>query len=152
MGGIVVTGSNISEVSSEPLQDVLYINNKLKGADKGFGFSRSMFSKKEWRTLRKFCVDNNIRQTDLNRVYNIYLASDAAVIRNMRVLLNDLTEKFSNQCSIFRDLAEIFVPGIFLKTSEGLKSPHSDKEVSFARFVICVLERTCGRKYNAILI
>jgi hypothetical protein len=136
MGGIIATSSSSID-SSEPLKDVLFINNKLKGTEKGFGFSRSMFSKMEWRTLKKYCQDNNIRQIDLNRVYNIYLASDAALIRNMRVLLTDITEKFSNQCSTFRDLSEIFIPGIFLRTADGLKNPHSDKEVSFARFVLC---------------
>lgn len=133
MGGAAAVPTVIED--KEP-PDILYINEKLGGRDKGFGFSRSMFSKREWRTLKIFCLTNRITQIDLNRMYNRYLSSDAAVVRKMRIRLEDISCSFSKQSEVRQDLAEVLCPFIFLKSFEGLKEPYSSTEVSFARCII----------------
>ena len=124
----------VSEAEEPP--DVLFIDENLRGNNKGFGFSRLMFSKKEWRTLKKFCIANGIAQLDLNRMYNRYLANDAAVVRNMRILLADVSGQFSDKSPVYKDIMQILCPTIFLREYDGLKPPYSNMEISFARCII----------------
>lgn len=116
--------------------EILYIHDKLRGKKKGFGFARSMFSKLEWRTLKKFCVFHNVSQLDLNRVYTRYLSTDAAVVRKMRVLIADIGAPFAAHSPIYQDMVEVMFPGLFLRSFTGLKEPYSSTEISFARFII----------------
>jgi hypothetical protein len=121
---------------NEPPPDVLYINEKLRGAKKGFGFARTMFSKLEWRTLKKFCIKEKATQVDLNRMYTRYLSSDAARVRKMRILLEDISNAFVAKSPVYQDMMQVLCPSLFLMPLEGLKEPYSNSEISFARFIM----------------
>lgn len=133
MGNTIVVPA---AVDTEEPPDVLYVNDRLRGKAKGFGFARTMFSKKEWRTLKKFCILNKVTQIDLNRMYNRYLNTEAATVRKMRILITDISDQFSVHSEVYQDMAGVLLPSLFLRDYEGLKDPYSSTEISFARCVI----------------
>ena len=114
----------------------LHVDDDPSSPDYGIGFSRAMFSAKEWTSLKSFCNANNIKQTDLNRLFRQYLTSDESLLRHMRVALSDFKLRFLDQITVVREAADVFVPHLFMKESEELDPPFSVEEVSFTRFVI----------------
>jgi hypothetical protein len=95
-----------------------------------------MFSSKEWKTLKKFANENEIYQTDLNRLTLKYLSGPEAQLRDMRVAPNDIKLAFADQSLVLRECADIFIPQIFLKPHPNLNGPYSIEEISFARFTV----------------
>jgi hypothetical protein len=102
----------------------------------GIGFSRSMFSSKEWTTLQKFSKEHYIYQTDLNIVFKRYLSGPDSILRRMRVSINDLKQSFADQILIIREICDVFLPQIFHKDFDGLDPPFAVDEISFARFAL----------------
>lgn len=117
--------------------DVYFVEDLVKGDEnKGIGFSKKMFKKREWSILKKFCNKRDIKQVDLNAVYKKYLSSEDVFIRDFRVKLIDLKVPFLRQSKLMQELCDCFIPDLFLKKYHGLMDPFSSEEVSFARFII----------------
>lgn len=114
----------------------LHVSDDKSSPYYGIGFSKAMFSAPEWKTLKSFCNAHDIKQTDLNRLFCMYLSSDEAVLRQMRVALKDFKLQFIDQPTVIREAADVFIPHLFIRESLGLDPPYGVEEVSFARFVI----------------
>lgn len=110
--------------------------NKQRSKNHGIGFSKAMFTPKEWTSLKEFCQQHGISQVDLNHLFSLYLDNQEAIVRHMRINLNDFKIKFSRQSKVTQEIADIFVPQLFLRPDKSLFPPYSTDEVSFARFVI----------------
>jgi hypothetical protein len=114
----------------------LHVNDDKSSPHYGIGFSKAMFSAMEWKTLKSFCNAHDIKQTDLNRLFRIYLTSDEATLRQMRVALKDFKLQFLDQPTVIREAADVFIPHMFIRESIGLDPPYAIDEISFSRFVI----------------
>jgi len=117
--------------------DVYFVEDEVKSNEnKGIGFSKKMFKKKEWSILKKFCNKRNIKQVDLNAIYKKYLSSEDVFIREFRVKIVDIKLPFLKQSKLMQELCDCYIPELFLKKYHGLMEPFSPDEVSFARFCI----------------
>jgi hypothetical protein len=113
---------------------VLFIDEKNKKGS--IGFSKAMFNQKEWACLQKFCIEKDITQKDLNRVFNKYCTDENVVLRQMRVDLAMFKNLFVNNSSVNKETVDVLVPQVFMRDHEELMPPHSAEEVSFARFIV----------------
>lgn len=108
----------------------------------GTPFSPSIFSAEDsqWELLQAYCVENNIPQTSLNRIFLRLLSSVQAPLRGFRVHLPDLKQLFVHESHVLRDLVDLLAPYVFQKSVPGvpeLVAAHSVAEIAFTRFVIC---------------
>lgn len=116
---------------------VLHVDDNPKDPNYGVGFLQTLFPlKKEWLALKKLCNENNIYQTDLDKMFKRYLNDDAAMLRDMKVSLGDLSEKFLGSSVLRQEICMIFIPLIFHKPFIGLIAPSNLAEISFSRFII----------------
>lgn len=116
--------------------DSYFIDETPHGISTSIGFSKNIFKHKEWMTLKSICAKKNITQNNLNSLFNKYLSDDGVYLRNFRVKTNDVKVQFMKKEKILQELAELFIPMIYLKDFNGLDDAHSPLEISFARFTI----------------
>lgn len=108
-------------------------NNK----EGGIGFAKAMFSMQEWTFLKKICDENNIVQSDLNRVFNKHFTDENVQLRQMRADLSNFKLWFVDHCNVNKEAVDVLVPEVFLREMpDCLDPPYSPDEVSFARFVV----------------
>lgn len=119
----------------------LHVLDNKKDPTYGIGFSKAMFTAHEWESLKKFCIENNIPQTDMNRVFNKFLNNEEAHLRKMRIYLPDVKKHFMQASHINQEIADVFLPQLFYRDMPELDPPRTGDEVSFARFIIigCIL-------------
>lgn len=67
---------------------------KKKRSERTRGFSPALFTRNEFEVLKAFCHKYAIKQGDLVIVYNSYLSSHEAHLRDFRVKILDLKLKF----------------------------------------------------------
>ena len=113
---------------------VLFVDERNKAGS--VGFSRNMFNPQEWVCLQKLCIEKDITQIDLNRVFNKYCTDENAVLRKMRVDLVFFKNLFVEHCQVNKELVDVLVPQVFMRDHEELLPPYSSEEVSFARFMV----------------
>lgn len=99
-------------------------------------FSRAIFKKYEWETLKVFCQKYKIAQRDLVRVFQNFLSGDEAYVRDFQVQSMDARNQFGKYSKLFQELADVFIPAMYLRNFTGLQAVESGEFVSFARFVI----------------
>lgn len=99
-------------------------------------FSRAIFKKYEWETLKVFCQKYKIAQRDLVRVFRDYLSGDEAYVRDFQVQSMDCRNQFGKYSKLFQELADVFIPAMYLRNFTGLQPVESGEFVSFARFII----------------
>ena len=124
--------------------DLYYLNDDPKEINRqtlygGFGFAKTLFQKNEWDALKKLCLKKNIEQFHLNHIFNKYLDPETHAdifIRQFRVNTSDTKNTFLKKDRLLQELADLFLPLIYMKDYPQLLKPHSDNEISFARFVI----------------
>lgn len=110
--------------------------NEIEKRGHGIGFSKIVFKTKEWKAFKKFSNKKEIRQYHHNLLYKRFLSHPEVYIRGFRVRTIDSKDIFLKRTHIYKEVADVFFPTIFLKEHKGLEAPHSDEEISFARFAI----------------
>jgi hypothetical protein len=113
----------------------LHVDDDKRSPHYGIGYAKAMFTAKEWKTLKRFANENNIHQTDLNRLTIKFLSGAEAQLRNMRVAIHDFKVTFATQSLILQECADLYIPQIFLKPDPLLNPPYSVEEISFTRFI-----------------
>lgn len=119
--------------------DVYFVNETPEEIASSVGFSKELFKHKEWDALKSFCQKRDVKTNHLNELFNRYLSPERnpeAFIREFRVKTMDTKVTFLKHTRLFQELADIYVPLIYLRDYKGLDKPHSPEEVSFARFMI----------------
>lgn len=99
-------------------------------------FSRAIFGKYEWETLKTFCQKYKIRQVDLIRVFQTYLTHDEVYLRNFHIRTIDPRKKMMKYSRLMQELTDIFIPSLYLRNFIGLDKMEGNEEVSFARFIV----------------
>lgn len=99
-------------------------------------FAKQIFKRYEWATLKAFCQKYVITQTDLVTVFQKYLSHDEVYLREFRVRTVDPKTKFLQQTKLMQEIADVFIPAMYLVDFKGLELVASSEEVSFARFII----------------
>jgi len=65
-----------------------------------------------------------------------YLTGVDATLRNMRISTTIVKRIFIEFPVLIQEIADVFIPQIFLKEVKGLDQPYSMEEISFARFIV----------------
>jgi hypothetical protein len=99
-------------------------------------FSRQIFKKYEWEVLKIFCQKYSIRQADLIRVFQTYLNNNEAYLRGFFIYSLDVRRKFSSYTRLIQEIADIFIPSMYLRDFAGLDPVVTNQELSFARFIV----------------
>jgi len=119
--------------------DVYFVNETIEEMARSVGFSKALFKHKEWDALKSFCQKRDVHTYHLNDLFNRYLSLERnpeAFIREFRVKTSDTKVPFLKQSRLFQELADLYMPLIYMRDYKGLDKPHSMEEVSFARFSI----------------
>lgn len=119
----------------------LHVGDDKKDPNYGIGFSKAIFTAHEWASLKKFCNENDIPQTAMNRLFGKFLNNEEAYLRKMRIHLPDVKKCFMHASQINQEIADVFLPQLFFRDMPELDPPRSGDDISFARFVIvgCIL-------------
>ncbi len=99
-------------------------------------FSITIFQKGEWPLLRAFCNKYSIKQIHLITVFQTYLSHEEVYVRKFRIRVNDPKVKFAPFSPLMQELADVFIPSIFLKEFKRLDLPDNPEECTFVRFII----------------
>ena len=105
----------------------------------GAPFPASVFLAEDaqWELLKSFSIENKLSQLFLNKLFQRFLSTKEAPLRQFRVLISDIKDRFLLSAAPFNELADLLIPHILLKsTYSGLMEAHSTTEISFTRLVI----------------
>jgi hypothetical protein len=116
--------------------DVVFVDDDEKEIRRSVGFSPDMFLGTEFTALKLFCNKKGVHQRHLNAVFKRYLDNEHLHVRQFRVRTLDTKDSFSDKSKLIQEIAEIFIPTIFMKEYRGLQEGHSMEEVTFPRFMI----------------
>ena len=129
-------GATEDKAKVKTRHDVVFVDDDIEEIQRSVGFSPSMFIKNEFKVLKKFCNGRKIHQRHLNFLFNKYLTGEDVYLRSFRVRTSDIKDSFDKKEKLMREIAEIFIPSMYMKDFVGLEPPHSLNEVTFPRWVI----------------
>jgi len=114
-------------------------------------FSPGIFIKRDFEVFKAFCIKYGIAQKDVVVVFNSYLSTNEAYLRDFRVKILDLKLKFFPHTKLTQEIADIFLPALFMKDIQGLDDAYSSEEVSFTRFVMVSFFFCCQQTPDVLL-
>ena len=116
--------------------EAVFVDDDPEEIKKSIGFSPDIFKGSEYLTMKIFCNKRGVHQRQLNKLFDRYVPTEHAYIREFRVHTLDCKEEFADMSKVYQEIAEIFIPTIFMKKYRGLLEGHSMEEVTFPRFLI----------------
>jgi len=136
----------------KPQPKLLHLGNvDKKNSEYGEAFNEILFSfpDSQWQELKDFCCSflsnsgGTISQKILNKSFNRFCITSADknshvdFISGYRVKLDKVNDMFINESNLIKDIAQLMIPYIYTRIQvPGLLEYHSDKEVSFSRFIM----------------
>lgn len=117
-------------------KDILTVDVRKPGKQVAPEFSRAVFPRYEWETLKAFATKHGITQSQLISVFKTYLSHEEVYLREFRVRTIDFKNKLAEKSKLIRELADTFIPLIFSKDFPGLEPVVNPEEVSFARITV----------------
>ena len=98
---------------------------------------KTLFTDLEIVTLKEFCHDKNLSQSQINYFYKNLIQLDPSKLKINLIRCSQIKQRFKSYSLLNRELVDIFIPPIYYRNYIGLDLPYlKNEEVSLSRFVI----------------